>query len=92
MHIGLHVQYLLFLSDINSLTPNDLQRHRIVSPLKSRMTYKDVANSLSKFEGILFTPIQLTAVACYATGALKVRLPFGSQNVSPPPSKPLHIH
>jgi hypothetical protein len=29
---------------------------------------------VSKFGGILFTPIQLTAVACYASGTLKVRL------------------
>jgi len=28
------------------------------------MTYKDVANSVSKFGGILFTPVWLTAVAC----------------------------
>jgi hypothetical protein len=47
---------------INPLTPNDLQQHRAVSPLKSRTTYIDVANSLSKFGGILFTPIRLTAV------------------------------
>jgi hypothetical protein len=36
----------------------------------------------------LFTPIRLTAVACYASGPLKVR----SQNVAPPPPKPLHKH
>jgi hypothetical protein len=35
-----------------------------VSPLNSQTTYKDVANSVSKFGGILFTPIQLTTVAC----------------------------
>jgi hypothetical protein len=63
-----------------------------VSPLKSRTTYKGVANSVSKFGGILFTPIRLTAVACYAAGPLKVRLLFGSQNVPPPPLKPLHKH
>jgi hypothetical protein len=34
----------------------------------------------------MFTPIQLTAVACYAAGPLKVRLSFRSQNV------PLHKH
>jgi hypothetical protein len=56
------------------------------------MTYKDVANNVSKFGGILFTSIRLTAVAYYATGPLKVRLPFGSQDVPPPPPKPLHIH
>jgi len=47
---------------------------------------------VSKFGGILFTPIRLTDVAYYATGPLKVRLSFGSQNVHPPPPKPLHIH
>jgi predicted N-acetyltransferase YhbS len=45
------------------------------------MPYKYVANSVSMFGGILFTPIQLTAVACYAAGPLKVRLSFRSQNV-----------
>jgi len=44
-----------------------------------------IANSVSKFGGILFTPIQLTAVACCASGHLKVRLSFESQNV------PLHL-
>ena len=33
----------------------------------------------------MFTPIWLTAVACYASGSLKVRLSFRSQNV------PLHL-
>jgi len=56
------------------------------------MTYKDVTNGVSKFGGIFFTPTRLTAVACYASGPLKVRLSFGSQNVPPPPPKPLHIH
>jgi len=56
------------------------------------MTYKDVTNNVSKFGGILFTSIPLTAVAYYATGPLKVRLSFGSQDVPPPPPKPLHIH
>ena len=56
------------------------------------MTYKNVANNVSKFGGILFTPIQLTAVACYASGPLKVRLSFRSQNVPPPTPKPLHKH
>jgi len=63
-----------------------------VSPLKSQTTYKDVANSVSKFGGILFPPIRLTAVACYASGPVKVRLSFRSQNVPPPPPKPLHKH
>jgi len=56
------------------------------------MTYKDVANSVSKFGGILFTSIRLTAVVCYAAGPLKVRLSFRSQNVPTPPPKPLHKH
>jgi len=55
-----------------------------VSALNSQMPYKYVANSVSKFGGILFTPIWLTAVACYAAGSLKVRLSFRSQNVPPP--------
>jgi len=61
-----------------------------VSPLKSQTTYKDVANSVSKFGGILFTPIRLTAVACCASGPVKVRLSFRSQNVPPAPPIPLH--
>jgi len=40
----------------------------------------------------LFTPIQLIAVACCAAGPLKFRLSFWSQNVPPPPPKPLHKH
>jgi len=63
-----------------------------VSSLNTRTTYKDVANSVSKFGGILFTPIRLTAVACYVSGPLKVRLSFRSQNVPPPPPKLHHIH
>jgi len=43
------------------------------------MTSKDIANGMSKFGGILFTHIWLTAVACYAAGPLKVRLSFRSQ-------------
>jgi len=53
-------------------------------PLKLK-TSKDVANSVSKFGGILFTPIRLTAVACYASEPLKIRLSFRSQNA------PLHL-
>jgi hypothetical protein len=52
------------------------------------MTYKDVADSVSKFGGILFTPIPITAVGSYASGFLKVRLAFRSQNVPPTPSNP----
>ena len=51
-----------------------------------------VANSVLKFGGILFTPVCLTAVACYASGHLKVRLSFKSQNVPPPLPKTLHKH
>jgi len=61
-------------SIVNPLTPNDLRRRHAVSPLNSRTTYKNVANSVLKFGGILFTRIRLTAVACYASGPLKVRL------------------
>jgi len=63
-----------------------------VSHLNSRTTYKDVAYTVSKFGGILFPPIRLTAVACSASGPLKVRLSFRSQNVLSPPPKPLHKH
>jgi len=55
-----------------------------VSPLNSGTTYKDISNGALKFGGILFNPIRLTAVACHASGPLKVRLSFRSQNVSPP--------
>ena len=63
-----------------------------MSPLKSRTTYKDVVNSVSKFGGILFTFIRWTAVACYVAGPLKVRLSFRSQNIPPPPLNPLNKH
>ena len=63
-----------------------------MSPLNSQMTSKDVANSVLKFGGIIFIPIRLTAVAGYVSGPLKARLSFRSQNVPPPPSKPLHKH
>jgi len=53
--------------------------------LNSRMTYIYVANSVSNFGGILFTPITLTAVVCYPAGPLKFRLSCGSLNV------PLHL-
>ena len=63
-----------------------------MSPLNSRTTYIYIAHSVVKFGGILFTPIRLTAVARYASGPMKFRLSFRSQNVSPPPPKPLHKH
>jgi len=59
-----------------------------VSTLNSQTTSKDIANSVSKFGGILFTPIWLTDVVCYASGTMKVRLSFSSQNVAPPPPNP----
>ena len=71
---------------------NDLYIWRTVSPLNSPTTYIYVANSGLKFGGILFTPIRLTAVARYASGPMKVRLSFRSQNVPPPPPKPHHRH
>ena len=77
---------------VNPLTPNDLYIHRALSPLNSRTTYIYVVNSMSKFGGILFTPIRLTAMAHYASGPMKVRLSFRSQNVPPPPPKLLHKH
>jgi len=49
------------------------------------MYYIYIANSVLKFGGILFTPIRLTAVACYASGPLKGRLSFRSQMY------PLHL-
>ena len=39
---------------------------------------------------MLFIPTRLTAVACYASRPMKARLSFRSQNVPPPPPKPLH--
>jgi len=72
--------------------PNDLYIRCAVSPLNNRTTYMYVANSVSKFGGILFTPIQLTAVAHYSSGPMKVKLLFRSKNVPPPPCKPHHKH
>ena len=61
-------------------------------PLNCQSTYKDIVNNALKFGGILFSPIRLTAVACYAAGPLKVRLSFRIQNVQPSPPKPLRKH
>ena len=72
--------------------PNNLYIRRAVSPLNSQTTYIYVTNSVSNFGKILFTPIRLTAVARYVSGPMKVRLSFRSQNVPPPPPKPLHKH
>ena len=74
---------------IKPLMPNDLYMRRAVSLLNSRMTYTCVANCVSKFGAIFFTPIRLTFVGWYAAGPLKVRLSYRSQNVPPPPPKPL---
>jgi hypothetical protein len=63
-----------------------------VSPLSSQTTYKDVANSVSKFGRILFTPIRLSAMTCYVAGPLKVRLSFRSKNVPSPPPKAPYKH
>ena len=52
----------------------------------------DEIKSVSKFGGILFTPIRLTDVTCFVAGPMKVRLSFRSHNVPPPPPKPLHKH
>jgi len=59
--------------------------------LKSRTVTIVAANSVSKFGGILFTPIRLFTVVCYAAGPVKVRLSYRRQVVPPPPPKPLHI-
>jgi hypothetical protein len=44
------------------------------------------------YRQFLFTPIRLTAVACYASGPVKVRLSFWSLNVPHPPPKLLQKH
>jgi len=75
---------------INPLTLNDLYIRHTVSPLNSQMTYIYVANNVSKFGGILFTPILLTAMACYASEPLKFRLSCGSQNV-PLSQTPIYV-
>ena len=59
--------------------------------LNSRMATIVVANSVSKFGEILFTPIRLITVVCYAAGPLKVGLSYRRQTVPPPPPKPHHI-
>ena len=58
-------------------------------PLKSRMPYKDVTNSVSKFGGILFTPTGYNMVFSKAVAPLKVRVSLHTQNGPPPPPKPL---
>ena len=76
---------------IKLLTPNDLHMRRAVRPLNSS-NYTCVANFVSKFGATLFAPIRLTAVAHDASGPLKVRLSYSSQNVPPSPPKLLHKH
>jgi len=63
-----------------------------MNPLNSQATAKEVADNVSKFGGNLFTPIWWTAVAGYASGPLKVRFSFRSQNVPPAPPKHLNKH
>ena len=75
---------------INPLTPNSLYSGRAVSPLNSQMATIVATKSVSKFGGILFTPIQLFTVVCYAAGPLKVRLSYSRQIVPPPSPTPLH--
>jgi len=81
---------------LNPLTRNGHYIGHAVSPLNSRTATKVMANSVSKFGGILFTPIWLTAVACYASGPTMPRISFKSQNVPPltpkPPQTPIYIH
>ena len=94
VHISSHWSFYKFLIShiINPLTRNDLYMRRAVRPLNSRTPYKCITNCVSKFGAILFTPIRLIAVACHASGPLKVRLSYRSQNVPPTPPKPLHKH
>ena len=79
---------------INLLTPNDLYIRRAVSTVNSRTTYTRiyVAKCVSTFAAILNALIRLTAVACNASGPLKIRLSYRNQNVPPPPPKPLRKH
>jgi len=77
---------------INPLMPNALQVHGAASPLYSQQLIYTSQTVCHKFGRILFTPIWLTAVACYASGPLKVRLSFRSQSVPLLPPKLLHKH
>jgi len=56
-----------------------------MSPLNSQTISKDVANSVSNFGGIFFTPIWNNAVFWYGAGTLKVRVSLYSQKGPPPP-------
>ena len=62
-----------------------------MSPLNWWTTYKKVANSVSKYGGILFTPIRNITLFWYAAGPMKVRVSLWSQNGPPPPPKPLQF-
>jgi len=77
---------------INPLMPNNLYIRHALSPLNSRMTYIYLANNVSKFGGIFFTPIRLTAVARYASGPIKVRLFIQELECTPSSPKPHHKH
>ena len=74
-------------SIVNPLTPNIFYICCAVSPLNSWTTYIYITDCVSKFGGIFFTPIRLTALACNASRPLKVRLSCRSQTVSPPPQQ-----
>jgi len=67
---------LLEQGPINPLTPNSLYSGRAMSLLNSRTATKVATNSVSMFGEILFTPIRLIAVCCYASVPLKFRLSF----------------
>jgi len=80
------------MGSLNPLTPNGLYRGHAVSLLNSRMATIVATNSVSKFGGILFTPIRLFAVVCYAPVPLTFRLSYSRQIVPPPPPTPIHKH
>jgi len=56
---------------INHLTPNSHYSDRAESSLNSRMATNVVADGVSKFGGILFTPVGLTAVVCLCIWTLE---------------------
>jgi hypothetical protein len=53
-----YMRHLQMSMGINPFLPNNLQSRQTVSTLNRQMTYKEVPNSVSKFGGILFTPIR----------------------------------
>jgi len=62
-----------------------------VSPLNSRTTSKDVANSVSNFGRILFTPVWNAAVFWEAAGTMRVGVSLCCQNGPLPHPQPLQI-